>query len=336
MLVANSFDLWQRDTFFSAAEEVQQSADIMESAYRRWEREKREVVTSEDLDELCKELQTALGTAKWQLEEFERAIRQSYRNRADDATMARHRQFVDAIENQISGVETALQESFREEGRQPIRWVNLNEDECNDLAIFLSGTPSTSQTMKNESAKFGASTSSSFQGNNGMKKEAKGSHKDFLASNKETKHIIIGIEATETPGSRDDINCQNDRTSGTRRMWSSPNIASWKTVIANKDEKKNTLLPSIEATLKEKGSKPVFWRERGDDHLEAKGGILSYSQLRGTRWINQILGQVGGCQGQLQAPIHSRLSSVRFKLVLMLTLFLIGKFLIHLNLQGPK
>lgn len=27
MLVANSFDLWQKDTFFSAAEEVQQSAD---------------------------------------------------------------------------------------------------------------------------------------------------------------------------------------------------------------------------------------------------------------------------------------------------------------------
>lgn len=28
MLVANSFDLWQKDTFFSAAEEVQRSADM--------------------------------------------------------------------------------------------------------------------------------------------------------------------------------------------------------------------------------------------------------------------------------------------------------------------
>lgn len=27
MIVANSFDLWQKDTFFSAAEEVQESAD---------------------------------------------------------------------------------------------------------------------------------------------------------------------------------------------------------------------------------------------------------------------------------------------------------------------
>ena len=27
MMVANSFDLWQKDVFFSAAEEVQESAD---------------------------------------------------------------------------------------------------------------------------------------------------------------------------------------------------------------------------------------------------------------------------------------------------------------------
>lgn len=28
MMVANSFDLWQKDTFFTAAEEVQHSADM--------------------------------------------------------------------------------------------------------------------------------------------------------------------------------------------------------------------------------------------------------------------------------------------------------------------
>lgn len=28
MLVAHSFDLWQKDAFFAAAEEVQQSADM--------------------------------------------------------------------------------------------------------------------------------------------------------------------------------------------------------------------------------------------------------------------------------------------------------------------
>ena len=86
MMVVNSFDLWQKDVFFSAAEEVQKSADMyvyvlcyygvrlsfaykqliliftlfrMESAYRLWIREKK--------DDIFKELQAALGTAKWQV-----------------------------------------------------------------------------------------------------------------------------------------------------------------------------------------------------------------------------------------------------------------------------
>jgi hypothetical protein len=33
MLVANSFDLWQKDSFFSAAEEVQESADMYVSPF---------------------------------------------------------------------------------------------------------------------------------------------------------------------------------------------------------------------------------------------------------------------------------------------------------------
>jgi hypothetical protein len=33
MIVANSFDLWQKDTFFSAAEEVQESADAYVSLF---------------------------------------------------------------------------------------------------------------------------------------------------------------------------------------------------------------------------------------------------------------------------------------------------------------
>ncbi|KAJ0460201.1 hypothetical protein HanOQP8_Chr16g0613671 [Helianthus annuus] len=38
----------------------------MESAYRTWVRQKKEGVKSVDLDDLCRELQTALGTTKWQ------------------------------------------------------------------------------------------------------------------------------------------------------------------------------------------------------------------------------------------------------------------------------
>lgn len=39
----------------------------MESAYRAWVRERREGVAHQDLDELYRELKTALGTAKWQV-----------------------------------------------------------------------------------------------------------------------------------------------------------------------------------------------------------------------------------------------------------------------------
>ncbi|KAJ0880484.1 hypothetical protein HanRHA438_Chr10g0463661 [Helianthus annuus] len=43
----------------------------MESAYRTWVRQKKEGVKSVDLDDLCRELQTALGTTKWQRREGE-------------------------------------------------------------------------------------------------------------------------------------------------------------------------------------------------------------------------------------------------------------------------
>ncbi|KAF5817270.1 putative syntaxin 6 [Helianthus annuus] len=62
----------------------------MESAYRTWVRQKKEGVKSVDLDELCRELQTALGTAKWQLDEFQSAVRLSYKNSVNDVRTTRH------------------------------------------------------------------------------------------------------------------------------------------------------------------------------------------------------------------------------------------------------
>lgn len=232
-----------------------------------------------------------------QLEEFEKAVRQSYRSRNDDFTMARHRQFVDAIETQISRVETELRESFSKQGNQPLRWVNLNEEECNDLAAFLSGTSGISQTMKDQCAMLGASVSSSTfqektclknkgcQSNKGISYHTNGSE-DVLASNRDASYVI-NIEATESHETRDVVNCQADRTSGTRRTWSSTEIGTCRIVIPDEDEQKTELLLTTEATPKEKGSKPVCWRKCGD-RREVKGGILRHSQLRGVRWINKV------------------------------------------------
>ncbi|XP_047312447.1 uncharacterized protein LOC124915726 [Impatiens glandulifera] len=157
LLVANSFELWQKDAFFSAAEEIQQSADVMESAYRTWQRMKKiEYLSVEHLNTFCRDLQTALGTTKWQLNQLERAVSSSYINRIDDTSnMSRHTQFIDAIKIQIFKVETELRD-----GKTPLRWVNLDEDDRDDLAAFLSGSLTTSHIKKDGHCRSSSSGSS--------------------------------------------------------------------------------------------------------------------------------------------------------------------------------
>ncbi|KAG8377521.1 hypothetical protein BUALT_Bualt08G0041600 [Buddleja alternifolia] len=146
--MASTFNRWEKDPFFSAAEEVQESADRMESTYRTWIHAKRDTSGVWDLDELRRDLQTTLGTTKWQLEEFGRAVRSSYTSSslADDAK-DRHRDFIIAIENQLTKVESSLNESTVSQGKPPLPWVRLDEGERNELALFLSG-PSSSSTNK--------------------------------------------------------------------------------------------------------------------------------------------------------------------------------------------
>ncbi|XP_047322270.1 uncharacterized protein LOC124926140 [Impatiens glandulifera] len=224
MLLANSFDQWQKDAFFSAAEEIQQSADIMESSYRTWQRMKIGGLAAEGLDELCRELQTSLGTAKWQLDEFERAVRSSYRKLSSDDTAAtRHREFINVIENQISRVETALRNFLIEDGKKPLRWIHLDEDDRDDLAAFLSGSLPTSQINPKEGIIVSSSDS------------------------------VIDIEPEEEEevftGTSDDTQL---------RTWSSPTTGSWKIGVAD-DERKESPLQSFEVMLiKDKESKPLL------------------------------------------------------------------------------
>ncbi|PRQ37435.1 hypothetical protein RchiOBHm_Chr4g0402571 [Rosa chinensis] len=339
MLVANSFDLWKKDVFFPAAEEVQESADIMESTYRAWARERRESVAPEDLDELCRELQTALGTAKWQLEEFEKAVRLSYRQRGDDHTTARHRQFISAIENQISHVETALSASFSAEGKKHLRWVELDEEECDDLAAFLSGTSHCIPSAKNDHVELGPSVKSSEEKpmrrkevdiksnaacNLDISDEIKGV-KD-TAINIKDPNFIMDLSGKEMPGTRDDIVYHADRTTNTRKTWGSPNC-ELRIIVADEAEQRTQVMPSLEDTPKEKGSKLVFWRSCGEFH-QAKGAVNLF---------NQLFGRVGASQKQSQSPqkrwqgplrLHYG-RSVQVTLVLMLTFFLLVPFVFY-------
>eukprot|EP00257_Ricinus_communis_P022609 XP_015582387.1 uncharacterized protein LOC8273518 [Ricinus communis] len=332
MMVANSFDLWQKDSFFSAAEEVQASADLMQSAYRMWVREK-EGSNPEDIDELFRELQTSLGTAKWQLEEFERAVRLSHGHRNDDITASRHKQFVAAIESQISHVEAALREAYSEDGKKPLQWVHLNKEECDDLALFLSGAPQTPKSVKDDcNALRPCMKSPPMEKNYCTRKDA-----DYIlnatcsgsTSNErdvsdvtscKNDEFIIDVEDRDISRMRDDIICQADKTSGTRRIWSSPNFGALKVVIADEDEH-DSRLSRIDATPKEKGSKPLFWKQKCGEFSRAKGPSSMF---------NQLFGQVGGFQRQLQSPLPMQFScSVQLTLALMLSIFLIVPFLVY-------
>ncbi|CAJ1941863.1 unnamed protein product [Sphenostylis stenocarpa] len=336
MLVANSFDLWRKDVFFSAAEEVQESADIMESAYRAWLREKRERSTTEELNELCRELQTALGTAKWQLEEFEKAVRLSYRHHGDDNTSTRHRQFISAIESQITQVEEALRESFIEQGKQPLRWVNLDEEERDDLAAFLTGTCQTTKSTNDECMESTSLKISPLQQKQ-VKKEDKNvdldtfrnrdlsasekSSKDVISVNKDTDYVIE-IKADAVSRSNDEVVSQTEGTS-TRKTWSPPNYGALKVVIADEDEPRDKPPRTVDATPKEKGFKHLFLKQKFEEYPQA---------MRVVRMFNQRFGRTGICQSQrqFQRPLHLRYGcSIQVTLVLMLTIFLFVPFVLY-------
>ncbi|KAL3535368.1 hypothetical protein ACH5RR_003829 [Cinchona calisaya] len=339
MLVANSFDLWRRDSFFSAAEEVQHSADIMESAYRAWLRERKEGMRPQFWDDLSRELQMALGTAKWQLEEFEKAVTLSYRRSADEITMTRHRQFVSAMEDQISRVEVALRESFDVDGKQPLQWVKLDENECDDLALFLSGPLGSSQSMNVGAEKLGLNKTGSPQKRTrkNFSANAEIGTKDDNPSPASCGHTVdsscvVQLDMKGSPATWGHTFCQPDIMLNAQRISSSPDLSKLEIVIDDRDGQRETLALNIEATPKEKGFKPTFLRPKGEGHPQAKGGMLSYNQWRRIHWMNQVFGRVARSQRQLQTHQMMPFScSIRFTLVFMLAVFLVVPFLFHSN-----
>ncbi|KAG9130545.1 hypothetical protein Leryth_011805 [Lithospermum erythrorhizon] len=325
MLVANTFDQWQRDTFFSAAEEVQQSADVMESAYRKWIRERREGAEVGSLDEFSRDLQMALGTAKWQLEEFEKAVRLSYRNPADKITITRHREFVSAIEGQISHVESALREAFNMEGKKPLQWVNLDEKERDDLALFLSGSPKILQSTKDGSA-------GKAKGNNRIvKMYPKGDIRDQSSSSNGMavsnlgSHHSVELEGFGTPQPGLNVDCQSNYRTSNHRTSSSTDIGKLEIVIDHKDKMKNPSILGSESTSKEKGQSIS---PKCEDLLQGMRQTHILSFCRRENWMNQLSGRISSHPRLVQGM---PLKSIRTMLILMLTIFLVVPFLLYTN-----
>ncbi|KAJ8638343.1 hypothetical protein MRB53_012610 [Persea americana] len=272
--MTSNFDRWEKDPFFSAAEEVQESADRMESAYRRWIHAGKNDIESDTVrEELRRDLHTALGTAKWQLEEFERAVRSSYDNCLVDDAVTRHRQFVVAIENQTSNVESSLRDSVMDEGKTTLPWVRLDEGERDELALFLVGTTADLDDM--------GPSASGKDGGDGNLMEMHGGK--VLESMKNSGNLVeFGpLEMAE------------ERLHGHRRIASAADIGTWKIAVADDEDLRrppprilsfSSLLRTME--LKSKPKWPKNWPmngfrkwKGGDRHQVADTEPLQSHQL---------------------------------------------------------
>lgn len=82
-----------------------------------------------------------------QLDEFQRAVKSSYDNALSDETRHRHREFTFVMETQVAKIEKSLKEAAQSDGKGTPRWVRLDEDDRNELALFLTG-PSESEMKR--------------------------------------------------------------------------------------------------------------------------------------------------------------------------------------------
>ncbi|KAI5070313.1 hypothetical protein GOP47_0014656 [Adiantum capillus-veneris] len=168
--MTRNFHRWEVDPFFQAAEEVQDSADRLESVYRAWLHAKSADACANDsigLENHRRELNTALGTAKWQLEDFERAVSYVDADEQDvaaaDNAHARHKQFVDALQNQITLIETSLLKLGDIRDLKALPAAHLCQEEKDSLALFLCGSKTNTQQDLKRSG-YTSSTSSNGKG----------------------------------------------------------------------------------------------------------------------------------------------------------------------------
>ncbi|CAL0323810.1 unnamed protein product [Lupinus luteus] len=280
--MASSFDRWEKDPFFIAAEEIQESADRMESAYRTWIHATRDSSCMWNSDELRRDLHTALGTTKWQLEEFKRACGSSYSKtmREGESPRNRHQDFIAAIEHKVTKVDSFLNESVLSAGKASLPWVRLDEGEQNELALFLSGMPESESNNPTVS-------------NNRDNENPQLNDKDY-GSNSRNFHISSGWgEATE------------ETSHGHRRAASaSPDIGSWKIAVSDDAQQSSSSsgsrgpmhkIPSLSAFLSSVEPVKLNWPRNGyrklkavDHHKETDSALLPMVELnRGTNASNE-------------------------------------------------
>ncbi|XP_072987404.1 uncharacterized protein [Typha latifolia] len=287
------FDRWEKDPFFSAAEEVQESTDRMESVYRRWIHERRAASDQASKresfsDELLADLRTALGTAKWQLEEFERAVRPNDASSSlQEDARSRHIQFLSAIGSQIAIVENSLRETNQKQGESTIAWVRLDEGERDELALFLSKPlPEREKVVRK----------------NG---------EDECVKN---VNNVKGFGRLEK---------KQEKLQGHRRTASaSADIGSWKILVSDEDAPRRSFeeqprlpplkIPSLSCLTKALESKPkmkwsgnVFRKCKGGDHQQA-AEMMPLQNNQTNRELDAFYDRSKSCLGECEDEIYSK------------------------------
>lgn len=337
--MASSFDRWEKDPFFSAAEEVQESADRMQSTYRTWIHAQKDSSAAWNLEELRRDLHTALGTTQWQLEEFERAVQSSYGNSSTDDARDRHHDFIVAINDQISKIHDSLQESALSDGNTAPSWVRLDEQECNDFALFLSG-------------------SSAFEVSSAVSDHVR-DNEEYKELQKESPPECSKNSCPSTEWSS--MDAREEKSYGHRRAASaSADISAWNIAIAGDAYPQNSSnghsvlpprkVPSVSGFLNSMGSvSKLKWSKNGfrkwkvtDSHQEDDTALLEPAQLeRGVHacyerskscldddcYHKQLYGWSGAIQRQLQRSQYqmqySRPAQLAFSTILLLCLIVL-------------
>jgi len=327
----------------------------MESIYRTWMRERSNGSSSEEANDLQRELQTALGTAKWQLEQFERAVSSSNdKYSLEEGTVARRRQFVVAIEDQISRVEKEINGSSMDNGRQGLNWVKLDDEERDDLVAFLSAPAEFFSEM---------STDNSYHIPSRKKNVPIGMNDD-----KDAALIIKDIYEVprrQISSAKSDVCGLVDQLHGQRTNLSSGD-SHWKIDICNEmdDDKKSSpngveasnqttalsgIRRSTESLTRMRWFWNSLWKPKSDEHHPIRydmpnnldfrvlslltqrfNGLTERSRNYLTSWKenSRISSRTGGLhiQGQQQTMQFGR--SIRITLLLVLSVFLIVPFLV--------
>ncbi|XP_038885100.1 uncharacterized protein LOC120075617 isoform X2 [Benincasa hispida] len=276
------------------------------------------------------------------LEEFERAVKASYVNNTSEDARDRHREFILAIEDQISKTQSSLQEFSQSKGKPSMPWMRLDEGESNELALFLSG-PSAGQdkTVANNVV-------SDNENPQGMDKQSA------------PACSINSLQSVEQ-GSHDD---REEKSHGGHRRTASasPDIGSWKIAISGVDVQQCPLngqtqkfvrkIPSFSGFLNTVESASKFkWPKNGfrklkivDRHQEtnpmllqspqsARGVIVGYERSKSYLdscddfYDKQLYGWYGSIQRQFQRSIYqmqySRPVQVILSTVLIISIVLV-------------